>query len=328
MDHIPHNSTVDPSVSLAMQVKSCGIVSFTPKAYKPETVVTREVVIAYDSKLFIQKCNPASNDYDITIQLDVYADELFKDGEAWAKRDGLLDTALDDIAQVQGFVVTKQSTLIHCNRRGTTEVKRDFASGPLAAGCNFHVKCKALSKDRSMRPNKNTINTWQYLNLWDAPVEIVSKCCVHSGGCEPGHTNRVVAMQRAGNYVSKMPCHPLFTLCNYYEMSGNLTSSLIKQVIRPSWPSGKNITRYDVYNVRLRVRRMLPVFRQTNGHYSDFKNIANPNDLLLGIDDVPTIDDDEAYHLAHETWQEIDDNNGNCDDNIFSFIDYLELITK
>ena len=75
MDHIPHNSTVDPSVSLAMQVKSLGIVSFTPKAYKPETVVTREVVVAYDSKLFIQKCNPASMEYDATIQLDVYAKE-------------------------------------------------------------------------------------------------------------------------------------------------------------------------------------------------------------------------------------------------------------
>ena len=319
---IPPDSAVDPSVYLAVQVKSYGNISFPPKAYKQESVVTREVVVAYDSNLFIQKCNPASKEYDATIQLDVYADELFKDGEAWAKRDGLLDTALEDIARVQGFAVTKQATLIHCNRRGAAETKRDFIAGPLAAGCNFHVKFKALSKDRSARPN----NGWQYLNLWDAPIEIVSKCCVHSGGCEPGHTNRVVAMQRAGNYVSKMPCHPLFTLCNFYETSGSLTASLIKQVLRPTWPSGKNITRHDVFNVRVRVRRMLPVFRQTNGHYADFKSVANSNDLLLGIDDIPTIDDDEAYHLAQDMWQEIDDHNGNRDDNIFSFIDYLQLI--
>jgi hypothetical protein len=101
-------------------------------------------------------------------------------------------------------------------------------------------------------------------------------------------------MQRAGSYVSKMPCHPLFTLCNFYESSGNLTSSLIKQVIRPTWPSGKNITKHDVFNIRVRVMRMLPIFKQTNGHYADFKGVANPKDLLLGIDDIPTINDDEA----------------------------------
>lgn len=78
---IPPDSAVDPSVYLAVQVKSYGNISFPPKAYKQESVVTREVVVAYDSNLFIQKCNPASKEYDATIQLDVYADELFKDGE-------------------------------------------------------------------------------------------------------------------------------------------------------------------------------------------------------------------------------------------------------
>lgn len=69
------------------------------------------------------------------------------------------------------------------------------------------------------------------------------------------------------------------------------------------------------------------MFRQTNGHYADFQKIANPSNLLLGIDDAPTINDDhEALYLAQSMWQEIDEGQNDREELLFTFIDYLELI--
>lgn len=69
--------------------------------------------------------------------------------------------------RVHGFSITKDSTSIHCNRRGTIDRGRNYVGGRLGVGCNFHVKIKALSKDRSHRPDKTVHDKskFQYLNL-------------------------------------------------------------------------------------------------------------------------------------------------------------------
>lgn len=95
------------------------------------------MVLAFDSHLFCQKCNPSSPDYDASINFKSFADELFVLNEVWAKRDGLVDVALNELAD--GFVINKEKSLLRCNR--FAKLKPDGESkGSLAAGCEFHVK--------------------------------------------------------------------------------------------------------------------------------------------------------------------------------------------
>ena len=54
--------------------------------------------------------------------------------------------------------------------------------------------------------------------------------------------------------------------------------------------------------------------------------MVNANDLLEGIDNAPTLDDDETYELAQSLWLEVMSTMNDSEDMIFSFIDYLELI--
>ena len=58
----------------------------------------------------------------------------------WAKRDGLLvNVALNELAEMHGFVINKEKSLLSCNR--SAKLKPDGESkGSLAAGCEFHVK--------------------------------------------------------------------------------------------------------------------------------------------------------------------------------------------
>ena len=40
------------------------------------------------------------------------------------------------------------------------------------------------------------------------------------------------------------------------------------------------------------------MYKSTDSDYTTFKEVVNTNDLLEGIDNAPTLDDDEVYELA------------------------------
>ena len=126
--------------------------------------------------------------------------------------------------------------------------------------------------------------------------------------------------------MEKLPTNTLYTLCNFLEKNGSINSDLILQVIEPVWPKSKNVTKHDCWNMRIRVNRLMPIYKATDGNYDKFKEVANANDLLDGIDNAPTLDDDEAYDLAQSLWLEVTNTTKNTEEAIFSFIDYLELI--
>lgn len=73
------------------------------------------------------------------------------------------------------------------------------------------------------------------------------------------------------------------------------------------------------------MNRLMPTYKKTNGDYDEFKKVANASDLLDGIEDSPTLDDDEAYDLAQSLWLEAMKTTSNKEEAILSFIDYLEF---
>ena len=72
----------------------------------------------------------------------------------------------------------------------------------------------------------------------------------------------------------------------------------------------------------------MSTFRKTNKDYEEFKRVANANDMLKGIENISSIDDDEAYELAQILWLETAASTNDSEDQIFSFIEYLETIKE
>jgi hypothetical protein len=114
-----------------------------------------------------------------------------------------------------------------------------------------------------------------------------------------------------------MPKSAIFTLCNYIENLGRLDSNLITNVMKPVWPRAKGLTKHDTLNIRVKVMRLLPVYRSTNRDYEQFKEGVNASDLF---DDEVDIDDDEAYELAQSLWLEVTGMFVSKDGKLFTFI--------
>ena len=86
------------------------------------------------------------------------------------------------------------------------------------------------------------------------------------------------------------------------------------------WPKGKVFSKNDVFNIRVKVNKSVKVLRSTNRDYEEFKKLVSPTDLLKGIDNEVSLDDDEAYELAQQLWAEVMDDVSNKEEALFSFI--------
>ena len=87
-------------------------------------------------------------------------------------------------------------------------------------------------------------------------------------------------------------------LCNTLERTGKTLASIIKDVIEPMWPTSKVTTKHDVWNLRVKVTRLMPTFLNPNSEYEEFKLAVNAKKLLWGIDNKESMNDDEACELS------------------------------
>ncbi|KAL7528115.1 hypothetical protein ACHAWF_002442, partial [Thalassiosira exigua] len=92
------------------------------------------------------------------------------------------------------------------------------------------------------------------------------------------------------------------------------------------WPQGQVFSKHDSFNICVRVMILLPLYRDANGDYENFKSNIASSDVLGGIDDHLDINDGEAYELAQQLWMEVGSSNMDKEASILSFIEYLDLI--
>ncbi len=111
-------------------------------------------------------------------------------------------------------------------------------------------------------PEDSTKKKWRYRKRWDRPIKIIKGCGTHGSACQPSKQNRVNTSQRARKYVNNMPKSAIFTLCNYMENLGRLDSNLITNVMKPVWPRAKALTKHDIFNIRVKVMRLLPIYTE------------------------------------------------------------------
>jgi hypothetical protein len=123
-----------------------------------------------------------------------------------------------------------------------------------------------------------------------------------------------------------IPSSAIFSICNSLENSGRLDSNLIVNSLHHAFPQAKAISKHDVFNIHAKVMKLLPVFKDSNGDYECFKAVVNASDMLNGIDNEVSLDDDEASELVQSLWLEIASTTTNREDGLFSFIEYLYLM--
>ena len=285
------------------------------------------VIVDFDVALLRSTCMKISPSYDSSIDIALLASELFKCGETWVNRDLLL-TSVRAYGESYGFEVKADSVYIQCLAFGKKEYKKNYSAGPLRVGCTWRLLLKPSVNIKMEGKSKKKP---RYKPNWDCAVTIKDgSCCEHGGLCEPNRTNLVVARQRTGKYTANINTQVLFNLCNMYENYGRLTSGVIKNVCSPMFPITHPMTKNDVFNIRIKIRRLLPTLRAAGGDYDQFKQVVNASTMLQGIENQPDIDDDEAYALATELWLEtLNDYDFKAGTQGYvSFSQYLELLKQ
>ena len=105
-----------------------------------------------------------------------------------------------------------------------------------------------------------------------------------------------------------------------------LTTQQIMTVLKPVWPKKKEITKSNVLYTKVKVKRLLPIYRSTQ-NYEEFTKCCEESVLLEGIDNVVDINDDEAYELAQEICEEVIGEVGSEAGKVLSVLQYLKLIS-
>ena len=108
---------LDYSRKFAQSLKTYGCIDYRPNPNET-SVVSIHGVTLFIKKESEKKCNPASINYESSINLNDVSDELFVVGEVWLSRDTLLYPTMEEHAKLHGFNIVKVQTSIYCNRRG------------------------------------------------------------------------------------------------------------------------------------------------------------------------------------------------------------------
>jgi len=261
---------------------------------------------------------------------------LFQNGDQWIDRRTLYE-AVKCFSAYAGFAPRKIQEYIRCNRYGTVtknglkkaQVPRDFANGQLKAGCTFCIKLKSSIRIKKMPANPTPRSKAKHRDDFSDgnSVTIVTAVCEHGGQCKPSPQQQIMVRSRSGLYIKNVSETAFFTLCNMLKHNGKLKTHTIKNILQPIWPKNKNISKHDIFNVRLRIRRLLPKIEKCDT-FESFQKSINTSLLLAGLDDE-NMSDDEAYEMATSVWKDLFNNGGNeSPDSLLCFEEYLQILSE
>ena len=248
---------------------------------------------------------------------------------------GLLLKTVKCVASMEGWAVGIEKKYVQCNRSGYPRRKKKndnescFAEieessrvkkgGILKCGCTWKIKLSALhKKDEPVKRTKG--------DDWDKMIQVVDSTVIHRKPCIPSVQNRVMAGQRAGLYNRSIPLDLIFSMCNVIDRGDILSNTHIKNLLKARVLSQKQIDSQFIYNLRVKLVRLLPEYRDTNRDYAIFKERISAEEVMQGLDNQPDVNEDEAYLIAQQTWLEICKSSSSQSEMLFSFKQYLKLI--
>ena len=108
-----------------------------------------------------------------------------------------------------------------------------------------------------------------------------------------------------------------------FKYNRKLKSNSIKSVLKPIWPTNKNISKYDVFNIQRKI-----ISKKKHDSFELFQKNINTSTLFNRIDDC-NMSDDDAINMATELWKNLfNDKKDEGTDSLLHFKDYFEVLAE
>ena len=190
-----------------------------------------------------------------------------------------------------GMDVIRQGMALTCSRYGQTRKSKkenDCPPEKRRKRENFH-KCGCTWKLNFAKVNKK--------DKEDHRVKITSVSYRHTNGCIPTANELVVTRKHNGAYIQMISQEKLFEVIQLMDAPGKLHPATLRELLKPCFPKLAPITAKDLYNIRLKAKRLAPRLKS-----SGQLQLATDsyNFTLKGIDDDDAIAVDQASRNASE----------------------------
>ena len=124
----------------------------------------------------------------------------------------------------------------------------------MKCGCGFFYNWEQIIKNpynnnQNQRPRRD----------FSKEVIISNYYYDHTNGCNPNQQQFDFVCTRSRKYISEIPIKSYWYLCSLMKQnSRNLISrSTIQASLFPNFPKSQNITKYNVYHMQIRCKRLL-----------------------------------------------------------------------
>ena len=180
------------------------------------------------------------------------ADEIFPINSKWQDRN-LLYSTVQAYAAVTGWKPTlSHRHTIKCscyNRPIRRSNQRKFAAGSLQKGCEWQIKIKStLNENIKLTKGENAGKFNSIPVVRDGVPIIISKTLFnHTGSCDPSRLQQVLQRSRSGAYLRGISDTAFYTLCSLYKDNGNVSSSVIRQILKSQFPANKNVSKTHIW---------------------------------------------------------------------------------
>lgn len=288
--------------------------------------------------MFVYSSNDVSNRYIISVNTNsltfcldgdesrpnasISASELFPIGSIWKNKKLIHSTASIYSAKTGWSCCLKNHVYIKCASFGNPDrAKRNFALGQIQKNCTWNLVLTSTKYENKVYKQGNKKRP---VFDDDTPVIISSKSCFEHGGmCSPCSQQQIMQRSRSGQYIKHMSTTALYQLCNMFHRQQNIKSSTIKAILKEQFPSNKNVTSHHVFNMKKKLRDILPLMQDVES-FKDFQHLCNTSNLVAGLEDIP-LSDDNAAQVGKEVWEEIMSNDYD-DDVLITFKEFMSMM--
>ena len=183
---------------------------------------------------------------------DVSSEVIFPLNSKWKDR-SLLYSTVQAYAALTGWKPTLSHTYcIKCscyNRPIRGGKDRNFSAGSLRKGCEWLINIKSTMYDSVPITSGKTARQFKHIPVVrdGVPVIISKGSFKHTGSCDPSRLQQVLQRSRSGAYVKSISDTAFFTICTMYKDNGNVSSNVIRQILKSQFPANKNVSKAHIH---------------------------------------------------------------------------------
>ena len=158
-------------------------------------------------------------------------------------------------------------------------------------------------------------------------VKITKSCCERVADCVSNAQTQVILISRSGKHVKSVDADTLYDLCLYHMNHGKLKSSRIKESLLRIFPRNKPVTVNDMFSVRIRVQRLIPILNGDKS-FENFEKAMITCNLPKSLDDKTCMNDDEVLTNVNDIWRDMLNQNPSDQDALVTFQHCLESLSQ